>query len=92
MISYHNLFKSFQRSYMLMIPLSVILQSCLGSIATMYVMINKPPTLLLQMAISIIISMAYNAAILAQLKVKLVFNLLVISLFGNMMLLLLNLL
>lgn len=83
---YNNLLRDFQASYMMMIPLSIILQSCLGSIATLYIIMNKGPMMLLQLGICIAVTMMYNASILAQLKSKLVFNLLILSLASNMLL------
>ena len=77
---------------MLMIPLSIILQSCLGSIATMYILLNNNSFIILSMTLSVSICMIYNAAILAQLKPKIVFNLLLISVTINVLLLLINVL
>jgi len=87
---YNKLFLDFKTSYMLMIPLSIILQSCIGSIAIMYVLLDKGPFIILEMAISVSICMIYNAAILAQLKPKLVFNLLLLSVIINVLLLIIK--
>jgi hypothetical protein len=76
---YNNLLSSFKSSYMLMMPLSIILQSCLGSIATLYIVMNKGPFMILKLAIVITLTMIYNASILAQLKKDIVFKLLIIS-------------
>lgn len=84
---YNNLLSSFQSSYMLMIPLSIILQSCLGSIAALYVVMAKGPYLLLQLALCIAVTMVYNASILAQLKSNIVFKFLILSLFVNILIL-----
>ena len=62
-----------------MMPLSIILQSCLGSIATLYIVMNKGPFMILKLAIVITLTMIYNASILAQLKKDIVFKLLIIS-------------
>ncbi len=87
---YNKLFLDFKDSYMLMIPLSIILQSCLGSITTMYILLNSDSFLLVSMTLSVSTCMVYNAAILAQLKPKIVFNLLLISVTINVLLLLIN--
>lgn len=84
---YKNLLSDFQKSYMLMIPLSIVLQSCLGSIAALYIVKEKGPFMLLQLAICIAVTMIFNASILAQLKTHIVFRLLVLSLFSNILLL-----
>lgn len=83
---YNNLLDDFQSSYMMMIPLSIVLQSCLGSIATLYILMNKGNLMLFQLGLCIAVTMMYNASILAQLKPKLVFNLLILSLLSNILL------
>ncbi len=88
---YNKLFHNFKSTYMAMIPLSIIFQSCLGSVAAMYILMQKGPFFVLQLGLCTILCMAYNAAILAQLKPKLVFNLLGISVFVNSILLMTNL-
>lgn len=84
---YNNLLSSFQSSYLLMVPLSIVVQSCLGSIAALYILIAKGPYLLTQLAVCIAVTMMYNASILAQLKSTIVFKFLVLSLFVNILLL-----
>ncbi len=83
---YNNLLQDFQSSYMMMIPLTIIFQSCLGSIATLYILMNKGPMMLLQLGICIAVTMMYNASVLAQLNKKVVFNLLIISVLSNVLL------
>lgn len=83
---YNNILRDFQSSYMMMIPLSIIVQSCLGSAATLYISVNKGPMMLFQLGLCITVTMLYNAAILAQLKTKLIFNLLILSLLINTLL------
>lgn len=83
---YNNILRDFQSSYMMMIPLSIIVQSCLGSAATLYISVNKGPMMLFQLGLCIMVTMLYNAAILAQLKTKLIFNLLILSILINTLL------
>ncbi len=83
---YNNLLQDFQSSYMMMIPLTIIFQSCLGSIATLYILMNKGPMMLLQLGICIAVTMMYNASVLAQLNKKVVFNLLILSVLSNVLL------
>lgn len=70
-----------------MIPLSIVFQSCFGSVAALYILMNKGSFMLLQLALCITVTMLYNAAILAQLKPNLVFRLLILSLVLNLLLL-----
>ncbi len=69
------------------IPLSIILQSCIGSVTCMYLLQDyKGDNFIgsfIELTMCTSICMIYNAAILAQMKVKLVFNLLLISLLTN---------
>jgi len=69
----------------MMIPLTIILQSCLGSIAKLYILMNKGSMMLFQLGLSIAVTMIYNAAILAQINTKVVFNLLILSLWVNLL-------
>lgn len=80
---YTNLFQTFKASYMLMLPLSIILQSCLGSIAALYITKQKDTFMIWELAICILVTMLYNAAILAQLNIRLIFKLLILSLISN---------
>ena len=90
---YNYLLEEFRTTYFAMIPLSIIFQSCLGSIAAMVVLMNYPSaTSFVELMACVVICMAYNAAILAQLSVKIVFNLLIATLIINTFLILLNIL
>lgn len=85
---YNNLLLDFKTNYMLYIPLSIILQSCIGSAAVLYVLQNstKDAFPFFQLTLCVIVTMAYNASVLAQLNYKLVFNLLLFSLLTNILL------
>ncbi|WP_025739740.1 hypothetical protein [Aquimarina pacifica] len=81
---YSKLINSFRQMYMAYIPLSIILSSCLGSIAAMYILMQERSLLqIIELTICVIICMTFNAAILAQMKPKFVFNLLIASLVIN---------
>lgn len=84
---YNNFLGSFKSSYMLMIPLSIVFQSCLGSISAMYILMDKGSFMMWQLALVVMTTMIYNAAILAQLKVEIVFKLLLLSLVVNLLIL-----
>ena len=74
------------------IPLTIMLQSCLGSIAAMMIL-AQGTTLVsgIELTICVILSMAYNAALLAQMKSDISFWLLMASLAGNSILIFVNL-
>ena len=80
----HNLF--------MYIPLTIILQSCLGSIAAMMIL-AQGTTLVsgIELTICVVLSMTYNAALLAQMKSDISFWLLMASLAGNSVLIFINL-
>lgn len=85
---YNHLLSDFKRNYMLYIPLSIILQSCIGSIAAMYVLMSSTSGNFpfFQLSLCVVLCMLYNAAVLAQLNCKWVFNILLLSIFVNVML------
>ncbi|HET8736531.1 MAG TPA: hypothetical protein VFM69_08020 [Pricia sp.] len=71
-------FKSMQTGYA---TIGLIGQSCLGSIAAMTVLMNDITQVinLVLLALVTIFCMAFNGAVLAQLKTKTIFNLLLVS-------------
>lgn len=88
---YSKLLKDFREMYMAYIPLMIILSSCLGSVAAMYILMQERSSMqVIQLTICVIICMTFNASILAQMKPKFVFNLLIASLTINTLLVLLN--
>ncbi len=84
---YRKLFHSFNSTFMLMIPLSILFQSCLGSMAAFSILKNKGALMLWQLGLCLIVTMVYNASILALLKPKIVFNLLILTTVTNTVLL-----
>ena len=84
---YNNLLENFKSTYMMMIPLTIILQSCIGSIVALYAMKENGPYYILQMVLCVIVTMIYNASILAQMKSEFIFKLLILSLMTNILLL-----
>ncbi|WP_035091802.1 hypothetical protein [Aquimarina macrocephali] len=88
---YSKLLKDFKEMYMAYIPLMIILSSCLGSVAAMYILMqDRSISQVIQLSLCVIICMAFNASILAQMKAKFVFNLLIASIIINSFLVLLN--
>ncbi|WP_373516348.1 hypothetical protein [Pricia sp.] len=78
---YHNLLTEFKKQQMGYATIAIIGQSCLGSIAAMMILmsnVSKIP-LLTALFLVTILCMAFNGAVLAQLKSKTIFNLLIAS-------------
>lgn len=81
----------FRSNYLQLIPLTIILQTCIASIAVLYLLTHTPTaSIMIQVAIGIYISSFYNGAIIAQLPVKTVFNLLVASILINLVLIVIH--
>lgn len=78
---YNKLLNEFQRVQTGYASIAIIPQSCIGSVAAMMLLISDLPkvTLFVLLFLVTIFCMAYNGAVLAQLKSKVVFNLLIIS-------------
>lgn len=92
MTLYTRYYEEFQDKYTMYIPLTIILQSCLGGIAAMYILMNGLDTIssLIQLGLCVIVTSFYNASILAQLKGKWVFNTLIFSLVMSVVFILVN--
>lgn len=87
-----NLKTEFSDQLYMYIPLTIILQSCVGSIAAMLILAQGTTLATgIQLAICTIACMFYNAALLAQLRAAISFWLLVVSLVVNTALIILNL-
>jgi len=90
-VMYSKLLNDFREMYMAYIPLMIILSSCLGSVAAMYILMQERSSMqVIQLTACVIICMTFNASILAQMKPKLIFNLLIASLTINTLLVILN--
>ena len=90
---YDKFLHDFKKDYIIFIPLSIIFQSCLGSIAAMFILMNSIKTFhFVELTFCVIFDMAYNGAIFAQIKIKWIFNLLLATLFIDVILILINLL
>jgi len=91
-----RLFKKWEKEYIhnyyMYIPLTIILQSCLGSIAAMYILYQGVNWVSgIELTLCTVLCMGYNAAILAQVDRKFGFWLLMISLIANTLLIMINL-
>lgn len=90
---YDKFFHDFKKDYILFIPLSIIFQSCLGSIAAMFILMNSIKTFhFVELTFCVIFAMAYNGAIFAQIKINWVFNLLLATLLIDVVLIIINVL
>ncbi len=73
-------------------PLAIIGQSCLGSVAAMFILMNGNSALqMFQLFVITILCMFYNGAMLSQQKPKLSFNLLIISVLFSVLFTIINL-
>jgi len=92
MTIYQQGLEEFKENYMMYIPLSILFQSCLGSISVMYILMHMDESFFsfLQLFLCVCSCMFYNASIMAQLNVKIIYKLLVISVFLNTLLLIIN--
>lgn len=78
---YNDLLEEFKQGQMGYAAIAIIGQSCIGSVAAMIILmsdLSKVPLLLLLFLVTIL-CMAFNGAVLAQLKPRITFNLLVLS-------------
>lgn len=89
---YNKMYADFSQNFTMNIALTIILQSCIGSIAAMYILMNSTTESfqIVQLSLCVIVSMLYNATIFAQLKTKTVFNCLILSLVVNVALIVVN--
>ncbi len=78
---YDSLLAEFKREQTGYASIAIIPQSCIGSAAVMMLLMNDMPTItkMLLLFLVTIFCMAYNGAVLAQLKTKTTFNLLILS-------------
>lgn len=78
---YNTLLAEFKRAQTGYATIAIIGQSCIGSVAAMLLLMSEMQTsvMLTLLFFVTILCMAYNGAVLAQLKSKAVFNLLLLS-------------
>lgn len=90
---YNALYKDFDDLFVGSSALSIILSSCLGSVAVMLILMNGHDVVqMIQLFFAVVVCMGYNTAVLAQLKHKIVFNSLLVSLVISTILIIYNLL
>ncbi|MGB0274788.1 MAG: hypothetical protein ACPGAA_00110 [Flavobacteriaceae bacterium] len=81
-------YRYFAGSYFQLIPLTIIIQACIGSMVV-YFLLQRVPTVgdMIQLLICVAATTAYLGAILGQIHVKKVFALFIIGLIVNILLL-----
>jgi len=90
---YNNLLSEFKREQTGYASIAIIPQSCIGSVAAMVVLMGELPTVsdLVLLFLVTIFCLAYNGAVLAQLKSKVTFNLLILSVVFSSIVIVVNL-
>lgn len=89
---YNELLTEFKKGQTGYSTIAIIGQSCLGSVAVMLALKNEMPIAIRFFIVLMvtILCMAYNAAVLAHLKAKTTFNLLIISVLFSIITIALN--
>ena len=92
-LSLKALEQEFAYDYYMYVPLSIILNSCLGSVAAMTILAQGTSLISgIELTLCVSLCMGYNAALLAGSNRKFAFWLLIVSLAVNMLLILITLL
>ncbi len=88
---YHKGLLEFERNMSGYAAIFIIAQSCLGSIAALYILIKGvAPIQMVQLFLVTIACMGFNAAVLSQQKPKVIFNLFIISVLLSTLVLIIN--
>lgn len=92
-LSIKSLQQEFEYDYYMYVPLTIILNSCIGSIAAMTILAQGTSLLAgIELTLCVSLCMGYNAVLLAGSNKKIAFWLLGVSLMVNMLLILITLL
>lgn len=93
MMSYYKkMFTDFENMYYIHATLGIVLSSCLGAGAAMMVLMRGHGFLeMFQLFLLVSVCMGFNATVLADLKPKIVFNTLLISLLVSVLTIILHL-
>ena len=88
---YKNYLKEYESGLTGYSTIAIIGQSCLGSVAVMYLLMNGISTFeTIQLFLVTIVCMFYNAAIISQQKAKISFNTLIFSIMTSILILIIN--
>lgn len=89
---YKNFLKEYKEGLTGYSAIAIIGQSCLGSVAVMFLLITGTSKIeMIQLFFVTVCCMGYNGAVLAQLKAKTSFNILIISVLTSVSVLIINL-
>jgi len=89
---YKKTFMQFEELYYAGIVLGIIASSCVGSIAASLALTDSNGIMdIIQLCLAVGVSMWFNASVLAQLKHKVVFNSLIVSLVVNSLIIIIQL-
>lgn len=89
---YNQGLEDFKEHLTLYVPLSIIFQSCLGSIAAMFILKNSTHTFhFIDLILVVSFAMAYNGSLYAQMKPKIIYNLLIATILVHTTFLIINL-
>ena len=89
---YKKLFTDFDEMYLAHASLGIIASSCIGSIAAMLILMKGHAFInMFELFLVVVVCMGFNAAVLAQMKTKFVFNSLIVSLGVSLVLIIINL-
>lgn len=87
---YKKAFKDFETGYLAYAPITMMVQTCLGSIAVMYLLMDNSATTIIELGICVFTCMGYNATVLGQMKKSIAFNTLILSVIVNLIILIMN--
>lgn len=91
MKTYQKYLDNYSRGLIGFATLSVLFQSCLGSAAAMYILMNGvTPGQMVQLFVIVILCMGFNGAVLSQQSAKTIFNLLLLSVLASTVLIIAN--
>lgn len=91
MSTYKKYLDGYTRGYIGFNTIAILFQSCWGSVAAMVVLQNGvSPRQMIQLFFVVILCMVFNGSVLSQQKPKIVFNLLLASVFVNAIIIVLN--
>ncbi|HLV62680.1 hypothetical protein [Galbibacter sp.] len=91
MTLYNKYLKIFEKSFYLYISFGILLSSCVGGVAAMLVLMNgSGPIEMFELFLITCVAMGYNTAVLANLKPRITYNILLGSVGVNLLIILLN--
>lgn len=92
MTLYNKGLEDFKEHLTLYVPLSIIFQSCLGSVAAMFILMNSAKTFrFLDLILVVSFAMIYNGSLYALMKPRVIYNLLIATILVHSTFLIINL-